>query len=77
MARNLTVILFYFLTINYSMSRAFRFSLILLSVLSSSYDRHFGFRKNHSTSHALNVSIDHILKQQSVMKTMSLEFLSI
>ena len=24
------------------------------------YDRQFGFRKNHSTSHALNVSIDHI-----------------
>ena len=24
------------------------------------YDQQFGFRKNHSTSHALNVSIDHI-----------------
>ena len=24
------------------------------------YDRQFGFRKNHSTSHALKVSIDHI-----------------
>ena len=27
------------------------------------YDKQFGFRKNHSTSHAINYSVDHILKE--------------
>ena len=40
------------------------------------YDRQFGFRKNHSTSHA-SMFLLTILKQQSVMETMSLEFLLI
>ena len=43
------------------------------------YDRQFGFRKNHSTSRQVTPSMFllTILKQQSVMETMSLEYLLI
>ena len=32
------------------------------STTNAIYDRQFGFRKQHSTSHAINYSVDHILK---------------
>ena len=34
-----------------------------LSSINAIYENQFGFRKNHSTSHAINYSINHILKE--------------
>ena len=48
----------------------------LYSFFSSSgtiYESQFGFRKHHSTSHAVNFSVNHILNQIE-QKSMSLEF---